>query len=64
MITYYMPAARNTVTGQRIKSQDLSGQRFSRFERDQAWLHAERLAGLQTARDRETWVPELIEYPA
>jgi len=64
MNIYYMPAARNTTTGQRIKSQDLSGQRFSRFEQAEAWLHAERLAGLQTARDRETWVAELIEYSA
>jgi len=64
MSTYYMPAARNTTTGQRIKSQDLSGQRFSRLEQDQAWLHAERLAELQTKRNRETWIPELIEYSA
>ena len=62
MITYFMPAARNTTTEQRVKSQDLSGQRFSRFEQAEAWLHAERLADLQTRRNRETWVAELIEY--
>ena len=59
---YFMPAARNDRTGQRIKSQDLSGRRFSQLERAAAWLHAERLAAAQTARDRQTWIPELIEY--
>lgn len=59
---YFMPAARCQQTGQRIKAQDLSGRRFSRNERDQAWLHAQRLAETQSARDQQTWTAELIEY--
>jgi hypothetical protein len=61
---YFMPAARCQETGQRIKNQDLTGRRFSQFERQQAWLHAERLAASQSARDQQTWTPELIEYTA
>ena len=62
MAQYLMPAARCEETGQLVKKQDLSGARYTRFRRDQAWSMAQVLAEDMSQRHRQTWVPELIEY--
>ena len=64
MNQYLMPAARNINTRELVKQQDLAGRRFSLVERGQAQLWADRLAEDMTARTRQDWRAELIEYSA
>ena len=64
MNQYLMPAARNINTREVVKQQDLAGRRFSLVERGQAQLWAERLAEDMSARTRQDWQAELIEYSA
>jgi hypothetical protein len=64
MNQYLMPAARNSNTREVVKQQDLAGRRFSLVERGQAQLWADRLAEDMTARTRQDWRAELIEYSA
>jgi hypothetical protein len=52
---YLLPMARSTVTGQTIKSQDLTGTRFTQKQRVLAEDTARQLADRMTARTGDTW---------
>ena len=53
---YLLAKARNTVTGQTVKNQDLTGDRFTLQQRDLAESSADALALKMTARTGDTWV--------
>jgi hypothetical protein len=52
---YLLPKARNTVTNEVVKTQDLSGGRYELSQRPMAELAAHQLANKMTARTREPW---------
>lgn len=60
--TYLLPMARNTITGQRIKTQDLTGARFAHSQRVLAQGLAEKLAAQMTARTGDLWTGFLETY--
>jgi hypothetical protein len=62
MQRYLLPHARNTVTGQTIKTQDLSGTRFNLNQRELALEVAQQVADKMTGRTGELWAPFLVEY--
>ena len=62
MATYLLPCARNITTGQRIKSQDLTGARYTLGQRALAQNAAEGIAADLTARSGQSWEPYLVEY--
>jgi hypothetical protein len=62
MATYLLPKARNTVTGQTIKAQDLTGGRFELRQRALAEDFANQMATKMSDRTGETWEPFLVEY--
>jgi hypothetical protein len=64
MNQYLMPAARNSNTRELVKQQDLAGRRFSLVDRVEAQKWSERLAEDMSARTRQDWRAELIEYSA
>ena len=64
MNQYLMPGARNINTREVVKKQDLAGRRFSLLDRREAQLWADRLAEDMSARTRQDWRAELIEYSA
>ena len=55
MTTYLLPMARNTVTGQTVKTQDLTGHRFVPAQRMMCQEAADQLAVKMTARTGSTW---------
>ena len=52
---YLLPMARSTVTGQTVKTQDLTGTRFTQKQRVLAEDMARQLADRMTARTSDTW---------
>jgi len=52
---YLLPMARNTVTGQTVKTQDLDGLRYSLSQRVLAESAADRCAAKMTARTGDVW---------
>lgn len=60
--TYLLPKARNIQTGQTVKEQDLSGNRFTHAQRFLCEEAAERLAQKMAARTGEGWVGFVEEY--
>jgi len=64
MQQYIMPMARNSRTGQTVKSQDLSGARYIPGQRRECQLLAERLAGQMTLRGPDTWSAVIHPYTA
>ena len=56
MEQYLLSKARNTVTGQTVKNQDLTGMRYSLSQRALCQEQADQLAAKMTARTGETWV--------
>jgi hypothetical protein len=54
-MNYLLPMARNTVTGQTVKTQDLTGARFELSQRALAEDMARQLAEKMTNRTRESW---------
>ena len=52
---YLLPMARNTVTGQTVKTQDLTGTKFTQRQRMLAEDMAQKLADKMTARTGDTW---------
>ena len=54
-MNYLLPMARNTVTGQTVKTQDLTGARFELSQRALAEDMARQLAEKMTARTSERW---------
>lgn len=59
---YLLPKARNVVTGQTQKQQDLAGARFSLSQRALAQARAEQLAQQLSERTGEAWVGFLETY--
>ena len=59
---YLLPKARNTVTGQTVKTQDLTGARYSTAQRSLAQDMADQLAFKMTARTGEEWTGFLEAY--
>ena len=55
MTQYLLPMARNTVTGQTVKTQDLTGARFTMTQRVLAEDMAAQLAHKMTARTGDQW---------
>jgi hypothetical protein len=55
MAEYLLPMARNLLTGQTVKTQDLTGERFTQKQRALAEDMAQQLADKMTARTREPW---------
>jgi hypothetical protein len=62
MTTYLLPKARNTVTGQTIKTQDLTGTRFALNQRRLAKDMADQTAAKMSARTGVLWEGYLVEY--
>jgi hypothetical protein len=56
MAQFLLPKARNLVTGQSVKTQDLTGHRFTQNQRQLAEIAAEDLARKMTERTGDTWV--------
>jgi hypothetical protein len=52
---YLLPMARNTLTGQTVKTQDLTGSRFTPSQRALAEDMAQQLGDRMTARTGEPW---------
>jgi hypothetical protein len=55
MTQYLLPMARSTVTGQTVKTQDLTGARFTVGQRVLAEDMADQLAHKMTARTGDQW---------
>lgn len=62
MQRYLLPQARNTVTGQKVKTQDLTGARFSLNQHGMALEVAQQTADKMTARTGDVWYPIVVEY--
>ena len=62
MTTYLLPKARNTVTGQTIKTQDLTGTRFGLNQRGLAQDMADQTAAKMSARTGQSWQGFVEEY--
>jgi len=62
MATYLLPKARNTVTGQTVKTQDLTGARFTLQQRALAEDAAQQLARKMSSRTGEMWYGFVEEY--
>ena len=62
MQQYIMPMARNTRTGQTVKSQDLTGTRYIPSQLKECRLLAERLADQMTQRGQDTWAAVVQSY--
>jgi hypothetical protein len=62
MSDFLLPMARNTVTGQTVKSQDLTGARFSPAQRSLAEEVSDQLAVRMTARTGQQWQGFLQPY--
>jgi hypothetical protein len=52
---YLLPMARNMITGQTVKTQDLTGTRFTQRQRVLAEDTARQLADRMSARTGDTW---------
>lgn len=59
---YLLPMARNTVTGQTVKTQDLTGQRFALSQRRLAEDMAEQLAEKMQQRTGDPWEGFVTQY--
>jgi hypothetical protein len=62
MTQYLQPKARNTRTGQTVKSQDLTGGRFALHQRALAQERADQLATQLSERTGDGWVGFLEAY--
>jgi len=60
--TYLLPKAYCQETGQTVKTQDLTGGRYSLNQRQFAEEHAGRLAESMTQKTRREWLPLVVEY--
>ena len=59
---YLLPKARNLTTHQTVKTQDLTGTRFTLQQRSLAEAYARQLADKMTARTGDSWVGFVEEY--
>jgi hypothetical protein len=60
--TYYLVKARNTVTGQCVKNQDLTGNRFTLQQRGLAEAVAQQFADKMSARTGDQWLGFVQSY--
>ena len=61
-IEYLLPMARNTRTGQTVKTQDLNGLRYTQNQRVLAESAADQCAAKMTARTGDQWQGFVREY--
>lgn len=59
---YLLPKARNLSTGQTVKTQDLTGARFTLQQHALAFEAATQVANKLTARTGDPWEPVVVEY--
>jgi hypothetical protein len=59
---FLLPMARNTITGQTVKTQDLTGGRFNLNQRFLAEEACQQLADKMTSRTKTPWTGFLVEY--
>ena len=59
---YLLPMARNTLTGQTVKTQDLTGTRFGLNQRKLAQDQADLTAAKMSARTGQNWQGFVTEY--
>lgn len=59
---YLLPKARNLTTGQTVKTQDLTGARFTLQQRKLAESAAEQLADKMSRRTDQPWVGFVEAY--
>ena len=59
---FLLAKARNTVTGQTVKNQDLTGARFTLQQRSLAEDSAQQLADKMTARTGDAWLGFVETY--
>jgi hypothetical protein len=52
---YLLPMARNTITGQTVKTQDLTGSRFTLSQQTLAQIAADQCAAKMTDRTGDPW---------
>jgi hypothetical protein len=64
MQQYIMPMARNSRTGETVKSHDLSGARYIPSQRRECQILADRLADQMTLRGPDTWSAVIQPYTA
>ena len=62
MEQYLLAKARNTVTGQTVKNQDLTGSRFTLQQRGYAENSANQLALKMSARTGDLWTGFVEQY--
>lgn len=62
MQSYLLPHARNSSTGQTVKTQDLTGARFTLSQRALALEVAQQTADKMTAKTGDHWTAFLVEY--
>ena len=62
MAKYLLPMARNLTTGETVKTQDLTGERFRLNQRGLAEDMANQLADKMTARTQSPWLGFVQEY--
>lgn len=62
MAQFLLPKARNLVTGQSVKTQDLTGHRFTPQQRQLAEIAAQDLAAKMTERTGDQWVGFVESY--
>lgn len=62
MDKYLLPKVKNTVTNARLKTQDLTGARFTLAQRDMAQEVADQYATKLTERTGDLWVGYVEEY--
>jgi hypothetical protein len=61
-LQYLLPMARNTVTGETVKTQDLTGSRFRVDQRPLAEDMSRQLAAKMTARTGDPWQGFVQKY--
>ena len=61
-MNYILPMARNRRTGETVKAQDLTGNRYQQHQRHDCLLEAERLARQLTDRTGDVWIAVVQSY--
>jgi hypothetical protein len=61
-MNYILPMARNRRTGETVKAQDLTGNRYQRHQKRDCLLEAQRLASQLTDRTGDVWVAVVQPY--
>ena len=62
MAQYLLPMARNTVTGETVKQQDLTGTRFTLRQRAMCQEQADKLAAKQSELTNTPWLGFCVQY--